>query len=180
MKPFENFDIKFNNQGEEVEIIKNFSKSNKRILVISGSVGVGKTHLVKELKKQYGIYQSRDIFDLTQYESAIFIKSDLLYYVFMEANFPNMEVREIKYSLMDLKRCKCLIIDDLGSEIEDKKGYFRLGIKELIEDCKGKIAITTNLNYKGLIDKYGEKIYSRLCENMQWLNLAGKDYRKKQ
>lgn len=179
MKPFENFDIDFNDQDKEVDIIKSFPNSDKRILVISGNVGTGKTHLVKELKKQYGNYRSRDIFDLTYYESAIFIKSDLLYYIFMEANFPAMEFREITYSLRDLKRCKCLIVDDLGSEVEDKKGYFRLGFKELVEECKGKIAITTNLNYKGLIEKYGEKIYSRLCENMQWLNLAGKDYRRK-
>ena len=174
-KTFENYDLKFNNQSKEIELIKSFPGSEYKTLVISGNVGIGKTHLVKALEKVYGSRRAGE-YDSRMIKNAIFIKADILYYIFMQANFPTLEFRtDIKYDFYDLKKVHCLIIDDIGSEIEDKKGYFKLCIKELLEDRQGQLVITTNYGWERLVEIYGEKIYSRMCENMMWVDLKGKD-----
>lgn len=78
-----------------------------------------------------------------------------------------------------------LIIDDLGSEPEVNNVY---GTKyNILADAieyryekfpQFKTHFTTNLTKKKLEERYGERVFSRLCEMVHFVNLSGIDRRR--
>ena len=69
--------------------------------------------------------------------------------------------------------CSCLIIDDLGTEPILKnvtKEYLYLIINERMVNDKSTI-ISTNLTPDQIIDRYGERIFSRLFNKTNCLKL---------
>lgn len=77
-----------------------------------------------------------------------------------------------------------LILDDLGSEPEQQNVY---GTKyNLIADViqmryekfpKYKTHFTTNLSRQEICSRYGERVFSRMCEMVHFISLAGSDRR---
>lgn len=79
------------------------------------------------------------------------------------------------------------IIDDLGTE---EREYLTFGNRRdvmdevlsarylIFEKRRIKTHFTTNLNDKMLYDRYGERIYSRLCEMCHFIKMPGGDRRR--
>lgn len=84
--------------------------------------------------------------------------------------------------LSPLLDCDLLIIDDLGTESMLKNvtvEYLYSVFSERIR-LKKHIMITTNLDQESLASRYGERVYSRMCDKRlsMWAVLAESDVRK--
>ena len=84
-----------------------------------------------------------------------------------------------------LKSVTCLFIDDLGfngeSEMVNDYGVKARPIEDIIEyryDRQLMTVCTTNLTAGEIRTKYGERIYSRICESFSMVAVAGTDYRQ--
>lgn len=78
------------------------------------------------------------------------------------------------YSL--LFRCQMLVLDDLGGEYADDKGFFVKMLTELLDaryEAKLKTIITTNLDWKTFETQYGARVADRVREVGEFLNLGG-------
>lgn len=141
-------------------------------LLLSGDTGVGKTHITQALANA-------------------FIDNKGLYTIFVSA--PNLNNEFLKYhttfdeNKLDFYEpyatCDVLIIDDLGTEPILKnvtKEYFLNLINERQLNHRLTI-ITTNLTNKGIINLYGERIFSRLFNkaNCICLEMGNDDLRLK-
>jgi len=179
MKPFENFDITFSEGLDKVlKSVKNFKDSDKRILILNGKTGTGKTHLAKEVQKQFGTRKNPNYNVTGRLRNCAYLSALNLHLLFMEYWFKNLNYETgCDFTYENLFFRDCVIIDDLGTEPVDKSGYFKAGFKEFLDKFKGKIIITTNLSDKSLKLKYDKKIYSRLNEHMVWVTVDGRDYR---
>jgi len=179
MSAFDNFNPDFNNQHAQLEKVKSFKNSVKNTLFLVGTVGVGKTHLAKEFSKLYNKKKIGDLMSVGYRDTCAFIPVRDFHFLLYEYMFPDMEYTgSLKIYFKDLFCMECVIIDDLGTEPIENKGYFRSGLQDFLDRFTGKLLITTNLNGEALQEKYGEKIFSRLCENMEWVDMVGKDYRR--
>ncbi len=66
-----------------------------------------------------------------------------------------------------LEKSSLLVLDDLGVEPLDSKGYFVSLIDELVDafyGSKRRLVVTSNLSAKTIAERYGARIWSRLCE----------------
>jgi DNA replication protein DnaC len=71
-----------------------------------------------------------------------------------------------------------VVIDDLGTVEKSYTEFFKEQFKMFLDERRGKIIITTNLNKTQLIEKLNDKIVSRIYENSRTLQLKGCDYRR--
>ena len=140
-------------------------------LVLCGQTGVGKTYLVecvcnKLLKKD---------------KSIIFYSAFALNNLFLKFH---TTFDESKQSLLDgVLDYELLIIDDLGSEPQIKKvneDYLYLVLNERLQKNKSTI-ITTNLTLRQILDRYGDRTFSRICNkaNTIIVNIENSDLRLK-
>lgn len=146
-----------------------FGKNSKNV-VISGGVGSGKSYLAKRAANK--IEQTGfNVVALSAIElDSIFLKCHIA---------PPLE----KNSYLNvLSSCDLLVVDDLGSEPIYKnvtEEYLLCVISERIE--KGApFIVTTNLNQTQLLDRYGDRIFSRLNDKRAGVNieLDGEDLRR--
>lgn len=146
-------------------------ESEYKNLLLSGKTGVGKTYLVecicnKLLKKEMPV---------------CFFSSFALNNLFLKFH---TTFDDTKATLLDgVLNSDILIIDDLGTEPKYKnvtEEYFYLILNERLTKNKSTI-ITTNLSLDGILDKYGERIFSRLCNkrNSILLKMDNADLRLK-
>ncbi|NCB48043.1 MAG: hypothetical protein EOM55_00205 [Clostridia bacterium] len=146
-------------------------ESEYKNLLFSGKTGVGKTFLVecicnKLLKKDIPV---------------CFFSAFALNNLFLKFH---TTFDDSKSSLLDgVLNADVLIIDDLGTEPKLKnvtEEYFYLIINERLTKNKSTI-ITTNLSLEGILEKYGERVFSRLCNkrNSILLKMDNKDLRLK-
>lgn len=84
-----------------------------------------------------------------------------------------------------VKKCKLLLLDDIGfsgeAEVVNNYGVIARPVTELIEfryDAQLHTVMTTNLLRKELREKYGERIWSRLCEMAVFVKMNGRDWRQ--
>ncbi len=73
-----------------------------------------------------------------------------------------------------LKQCRALVIDELGTEYLDGKGYWLSFVKWLVNariEGAGLTVITTNLDAQEFRQRYGELVYDRLREAARWFDL---------
>jgi len=179
MKTFSDFNPDFNNQQEQFKTAKGFKDSQKNILFLVGGVGVGKSHLAGAICNQYGNRDIGNHMTVGTVERSSFVPARDFHFLHYEYMFPNMEYTgSLRIYFKDLFNRDCVIIDDLGTEPEDSKGYFISGFQDFLDRRFGKLVVTTNYTESKLKSRYGGKIYSRLCENMEWCSMAGKDYRR--
>jgi hypothetical protein len=75
-----------------------------------------------------------------------------------------------------------LVIDDLGGEYVDDKGWFVKAFNALVDyryGSKLKTIITTNLEAARFKETYGERVTDRIREAGAWRNLGGASVRRK-
>ncbi|MBQ8749661.1 MAG: ATP-binding protein [Clostridia bacterium] len=152
------------------KIAEQYNKNKKIInIVISGSVGVGKTQLTKAL---YNDLKSKNNYCI--FTTATRINQALLCY---HTCFDEDKNNHINCYI----DCDALFIDDLGIEPmlnNVTKEYLLMLISERIMLNKMTV-ISTNLTVKEMLDRYGERIISRLFDksNSIALDIQGKDLR---
>ena len=107
------------------------------------------------------------------YTSASGLFSDYEDYKFGKKENDDFEV------MRDLIRdCDLLILDDLGCEVISSLSNQLLN--EIINEriiTKKKIIISTNMNMKGIAQKYSDRIASRIYEAFEILHFVGTDIR---
>ena len=149
--------------------ISKLNGTEKKLILLSGEVGVGKTHILKATTHEaikngyYSLYTTA--FDLN--------KAFLNYHC---ASLDKKEEIISKYL-----QCDLLLIDDLGTENILKNvtiEYLYLVINQRLESNKNTI-ITTNLNLEELKNIYDERIMSRLANKQTCITTAlqGSDLR---
>lgn len=132
----------------------NFPNTNKTNLVFLGPTGVGKTYLVSAIANS--LIQKHQ---LVNYLTAFELNQMFLRYHIADINS--------KTSILEnLINCDLLVIDDLGTEPmlnNVTREYLFLLLNE--RSIRNKhIIISTNLSIDGLLDRYGERIFSRLAD----------------
>jgi DNA replication protein DnaC len=163
-------DGKIESEPADSKIITGFHDSNFTTIILSANTGRGKTHLGCAILNEFkSLYKSS--------ECTEFIKATELYTIFFDAQ-PQQEERytaaaDLKY----LSRKSIILIDDLGVEKQTESGVFNEGFMKFLENYYGKLVITTNLDVKRMIPRYGKKIFSRLMENALYIIIEGGDYR---
>lgn len=147
------------------DFVRNFDCSFEN-LFLYGDTGVGKTFL------SYCV--ARELLDTTH--SVIYYSAFDLFEAFAEKTFSNSEESQGKNDyILD---CDLLIIDDLGTELTNSfvASQFFLCINERILRKKSTI-ISTNLTLGNFMDRYSERVFSRVSSNYTMIKLIGNDIR---
>lgn len=138
-------------------------------ITLSGSVGTGKTCLASAMAREAAERGNTvKIFSAYEFNAAM-----------LEAHTSPISERTQK--LRDALTADFLLIDDLGTEPTLRNvtvEYLLLTLEERLNRGLCTI-ITTNLSADGVLNRYGERIYSRLCDkkHSQFFELSGKDLR---
>lgn len=129
-------------------------------IYLRGTYGVGKTHLIRCLS------------------------TNLLHPILM-TSIQNIKKIVQKHGTFDLTLDRFTYIDDLGTE-KLPMMFYKAEInwfKDFIEDAyfEGKalnrLIFTSNLNIKGLMEKYGERVVDRLAEKFNTIEISGQSKR---
>lgn len=153
------------------KIVAAFPNSKIKNLIFSGATGVGKTYLSKVIAKEV-IEKGYT----TYFTTAFSLNATMLKY---HTTFDESK-EEILNSVL---HSDLLIIDDLGTEPILKNvtlEYLLLILNERFEKEKSTI-INTNLGPEHILDRYGERIFSRLMnkQNSLLIYIDGLDLRLK-
>ncbi len=176
---FENFDISYYQGAEREQMsrvydtVKDFADSFRenggRNLLFIGKTGLGKTHLSSACAKTI-IERGFDVI----YESAQNIFSDFEYERFSRG-YNNEEQGEKTRRYFE---CDLLIIDDLGTEMVNQFTTSCLYNIVNTRMCSGKaMIINTNLKRQELMEKYQDRITSRLFGEFEVCLFVGRDVR---
>ena len=147
---------------------EDFNKSGANLLFMGGT-GLGKTHLSTAIARR-AIERGYDVV----YETAQNIIADFEYDRF-KSGYGTEEARSTRYFEADL-----LIMDDLGAELTNQFTVSSLYniVNTRINQGKSMI-ISTNLGQKGLMERYDERITSRLFGEFYICVFRGEDIRGK-
>ena len=153
-----------------VDISKGFVSpfdENYRNLLFMGTVGTGKTFLSNCIAKA--------LIDTSH--SVIYFSAAELFDTFAKYVF-GKDKDALDHFYKDLYHCDLVIVDDLGTELGSSfvtSSFFSfLNERQLM---KKSTLITTNLDLKGLQDKYSDRICSRIIGNFEICVLTGPDIR---
>ena len=151
------------------EYVENFEKKGGN-LIFTGSTGVGKTFLTTCIAKAL----------IDQYQSVIYLSSNDLFDVFSKNKFHYDTEEEMKDMYQYILDCDLLIIDDLGTELNNTFVSSQLFycINERLLRKKSTI-ISTNLSMTMLRDTYSDRISSRIISQYSIIPLYGDDIRTK-
>ncbi len=151
------------------DFIKNFDTVEKNNLLFLGNAGVGKTFLSHCIAYEL-INQGRTVLYLTAFQLFDLLKQHAFH---TEGNEP---VTSMEYLL----GCDLLIIDDLGTELNNSfiNSQLFLCMNERLIRGNATI-ISTNLSLRQISQAYSERILSRIMERYQILNIYGDDIRLK-
>ncbi|MGE8020116.1 ATP-binding protein [Peribacillus frigoritolerans] len=138
-------------------------------LLIMGNPGTGKTHLCAAIArniKQKGF-------------TVGFLTTGKLLSMIRET-YQKEPAKTESEILRDITRLDLLILDDVGSEAKGGNDDWRKGIFfEIVESRSGKPTIyTSNLTDVDLPVAVGKRVYSRLHDNTQFIDLFTEDYRE--
>lgn len=146
-----------------------FSGDRMRNLLLMGSTGLGKTHLSSAVAREV-IDRGFDV----QYVTAVGMLADFEY-----QRFGNSITGDEGESVSRYYDCDLLIVDDLGTEVINQ---FTLScIYNVINirlTKKKSTIISTNLMQRELLDKYWDRVTSRLFGEYLPLVFAGTDVRR--
>ena len=146
-----------------------FSGERMRNLLLMGSTGLGKTHLSSAVAREV-IDRGFDV----QYVTAVGMLADFEY-----QRFGNSITGDEGENVSRYYDCDLLIVDDLGTEVINQ---FTLScIYNVINirlTKKKSTIISTNLMQRELLDKYWDRVTSRLFGEYLPLVFAGTDVRR--
>ena len=151
------------------QYIARFGEEKGNIL-FTGTTGVGKTFLTNCIAKEL----------MDQYYSVIYLSANDLFDVFSKNKFSRQEDEEMKDMYEYILDCDLLIIDDLGTELNNTFTSSQLFycINERLIRRKGTI-ISTNLSLNMLQDLYTDRVASRIMSSYKLIPLYGGDIRIK-
>ncbi|MBO5023771.1 MAG: ATP-binding protein [Clostridia bacterium] len=176
---FENFDLSYYKGAEYEQMSRvfesvsdfanTFRENSGRNLLFIGMTGLGKTHLSSACAKAI-IERGFDVV----YESAQNIFSDFEYERFSRGyNNDEQSSKTDRYF-----ECDLLIIDDLGTELSNQFTTSCLYNIVNTRMCAGKsIIINTNLKRGELMEKYQDRVTSRLFGEFEVCLFVGRDIR---
>lgn len=149
--------------------VRQFKESGGNLL-FTGSTGVGKTFLTNCIAREL----------INQYLSVISLSSHDLIEIFSKHKFSYDTEEDIENAYRYILDCDMLIIDDLGTEMNNTFVSSQLFycINERINRQKGTI-ISTNLSMDMLRDSYSDRVASRLMSHYVTIPLYGGDIRMK-
>ena len=136
-------------------------------LLFTGSTGVGKTFLANCIAKCL----------IERYKSVIYLSSQDLFEVLSRYRF-SRDAEEVEDTYHYILDCDMLIIDDLGTELNNAFVSSQLFycINERISRRRGTV-ISTNLSMGMLKDTYSDRVTSRLMSHYTTIPLYGQDIR---
>ncbi len=151
------------------EFAENFPNSGQNIL-FTGSTGVGKTFLTNCIAKAL----------MDRYVSVIYLSSPDLFEIFSKYKFSRGAEEDCEEAYRHILECEMLIIDDLGTEVNNTFVSSQLFycINERINRKKGTI-ISTNLSMDMMRDTYSDRVTSRIMSSYMMIPLYGGDIRVK-
>lgn len=173
-KTFDNYNKTQNPKAyeETFNYVKNLKNnlSKGKGLILTGTVGSGKTHLIASMidyiaKAYTNWIESGDIIFINTVELLSRIKF----------SFGNNTTEKIIEPYED---CKLLFIDDLGvGKITDWTVGILYKIINKRYEKKLSIIIATNMSIPELKDTLDERLFSRILEICKGIKLTGRDYR---
>lgn len=115
-----------------------------------------------------------------RFVSVIYLSSHDLFEIFSKYKFSYDTEEEVEDNYRHILDCEMLIIDDLGTEVNNTFVSSQLFycINERINRGKGTI-ISTNLSMDALRDTYSDRVTSRLMSHYMTIPLYGGDIRMK-
>ncbi len=151
------------------EFAKQYPDKGNSIL-FTGGTGVGKTFLTNCIAKEL----------IDRCISVIYLSSNELFEIFSRYKFSRDGEEDAEESYRYILECDMLIIDDLGTELNNSFVSSQLFycINERIGRKKGTI-ISTNLSMGMLKDTYSDRVTSRIMSNYRIVPLYGADIRMK-
>lgn len=151
------------------EYVENFQDKGGN-LIFTGSTGVGKTFLTNCIAKEL----------IDRYQSVIYLSSNDLFDIFSKNKFHYETEEEMRDMYQYILDCDLLIIDDLGTELNNTFVSSQLFycINERLLRKKSTI-ISTNLSLTMLRDTYSDRISSRIISKYSIIPLYGEDIRTK-
>ena len=157
--------------GKVVNFLTNTATRTSMLLI--GTPGTGKTTLMRSAYMVIG-FLYRDEISSHKISSKWAKASDL-----------GALLKQDKEGYKEHKNATCLFIDDMGfngeSEVVNDYGVKARPIEDIIEhryDRQLLTMCTSNLTEGEIRKKYGERIYSRICEAFGIVAMAGTDYRQ--
>lgn len=144
----------------------NFEENNEENLLFYGETGLGKTFLTNCIAKAL----------LDRGKIVIYQTSFKLLEILEDLRFNNDTKDRTKYNL--LFEADLLIIDDLGTEMTNtftNSEIFNIINSRLLSNKK--TIVSTNLSPKEMMDRYDDRIFSRLFSKFTVLHFYGKDLR---
>ena len=153
------------------EFVQNFDDSSDNLLIY-GSTGVGKTFLSNCIAGEL-LASGHTVIYLTAFQ----LFDILEHYKFDRAG-QNSDYDETENRFAYILGCDLLIIDDLGTELNNTfvTSQLYLCINERLLGRKSTI-ISTNLSFEQLKSNYSERIFSRIASSYTFLKIVGGDIR---
>ena len=149
------------------EFVRDFDKKHDNLL-FTGSTGVGKTFLTNCI--------ARELMD--DFHSVIYLTASDLFDVFSRNKFDYDNAEDMKDMYRFMLDCDLLIIDDLGTELNNSFTSSQLFycINERMNMSRSTI-ISTNLTLARLRDSYTDRVTSRIMSGYRIIPLYGGDIR---
>ena len=139
-------------------------------LLFTGTTGRGKTFLTNRIAKAL----------LDSYHSVIYLSAHDLFEVFSRNRFDYQTEEEMKDMYQFILECDLLIIDDLGTELNNSFTSSQLFfcMNQRLLNSRSTI-ISTNLSLDRLRDEYTDRVTSRIMSHYTVIPLYGEDIRLK-
>ena len=149
------------------EFVRDVDKKHDNLL-FTGSTGVGKTFLTNCI--------ARELMD--DFHSVIYLTASDLFDVFSRNKFDYDNAEDMKDMYRFILDCDLLIIDDLGTELNNSFTSSQLFycINERMNMSRSTI-ISTNLTLARLRDSYTDRVTSRIMSGYRIIPLYGGDIR---
>ena len=149
------------------EFVRDFDKKHDNLL-FTGSTGVGRTFLTNCI--------ARELMD--DFHSVIYLTASDLFDVFSRNKFDYDNAEDMKDMYRFILDCDLLIIDDLGTELNNSFTSSQLFycINERMNMSRSTI-ISTNLTLARLRDSYTDRVTSRIMSGYRIIPLYGGDIR---